>query len=86
LLQLLKVAAVRRWGWRPGEQFETVVLHQPHHWTYRGQILSTDQSVTVQAVITAVDDGQRMLRADGFLSVDGRLIYQVQDFTLRITR
>ena len=86
LAQLLKVAAVQRWGWRPGERFETVVLRQPHHWTYRGQILPTDHEVTVQAVITAVDDAQRMLRADGFLSVDGRLIYQMQDFTLRMNR
>lgn len=38
--------------------------------------------VTVQATITAVDDRSRRLTANGLLSVDGRIIYQIDDFTL----
>ena len=38
--------------------------------------------VTVRPSITAVDDRRRRLKADGFLSVDGRAIYQMNDFTL----
>jgi len=32
--------------------------------------------------VTAVDEAKRALTADGFLTVDGRVIYQMQDFTL----
>ena len=40
--------------------------------------------VTAQAVITGRDDERRWLKADGFLMVDGRVIYQMNDFTLRL--
>jgi hypothetical protein len=39
--------------------------------------------VTVSAVIKEVDDAARELVAEGFLSVDGRVIYQMKDFSLR---
>lgn len=55
-----------------------------HRWTYRGQILPTDRLVTVRAVVTEVDDVRRWIKADGFLDVDGRVIYQMNDFTLRL--
>ena len=38
----------------------------------------------MSAWITAVDDQQRLLTADGFLAVDGKLIYQMNDFTVRL--
>jgi 3-hydroxymyristoyl/3-hydroxydecanoyl-(acyl carrier protein) dehydratase len=81
-LQLLKVAAVRRWG-DGGGQFEDVALGKQHRWLYRGQVLPTNRQVMVQAVVSQVDDANRLLQADGFLSVDGRVIYQMNDFTLR---
>ncbi len=80
-LQLLKAMAVERWG--PGS-FEDVALGERHRWVYRGQVLPTDRHVSVQAVVTERDDGRRFLRADGFLIVDGRVIYQMNDFTLRL--
>jgi 3-hydroxymyristoyl/3-hydroxydecanoyl-(acyl carrier protein) dehydratase len=82
-LQLLKVVAWRRWGAEEGSQFE-IVGDRPHRWIYRGQVLPTNKKVTVQATVTAVDDEQRIIRADGFLSVDGRVIYQMNDFALRM--
>jgi 3-hydroxymyristoyl/3-hydroxydecanoyl-(acyl carrier protein) dehydratase len=80
-LQLLKYAAWRRWpedkrGW------QTVALKAPHSWVYRGQVLPTDQEVTVVLEVTACDEENRRLTADGFLTVDGRVIYQMTDFTL----
>ncbi|WP_435007871.1 beta-ketoacyl synthase N-terminal-like domain-containing protein [Tundrisphaera lichenicola] len=81
--QLLKVVAGRRWGARPGARFESTGLGDLHRWTYRGQILPTDHLVTVRAVITAIDDARRWIQADGFLDVDGRVIYGMKDFTLR---
>jgi len=87
-LQLLKVVGFERWGaaWADpaGIAFESVGLGETHRWLYRGQVVPGDRRVTTRAVITQVDDGRRLLRADGFLEVDGRLIYQMNDFTLRL--
>jgi acyl transferase domain-containing protein/3-hydroxymyristoyl/3-hydroxydecanoyl-(acyl carrier protein) dehydratase len=79
-LQLLRAVARDRWGDVPTH---TVAIGKPHTWVYRGQVIPTDALVTVQAEITAVDDDARLLTADGFLSVDGRVIYQMTDFTLQ---
>lgn len=84
-LQLLKAAAIKRWGWRPQNRFETMVVNHPHEWTYRGQVIPADRHVTIQAEITAVDDAQRLLEARGFLIVDGRIIYQMERFTLKMS-
>jgi hypothetical protein len=62
-----------------------ITVGEPHRWTYRGQIIPSNHRVSVQAVITYVDDGRRMLKADGFLSADGRVIYQLNDFTLSLS-
>ena len=85
-LQLLKVVAVERWAGgcsaAPALTFASPGLGQRHRWVYRGQVLPSDHVVTVQATITAVDDRSRRLTANGLLSVDGRIIYQIDDFTL----
>jgi PfaB family protein len=83
-LQLVKFAAVERWGWRDGEVLAAVALERKHRWLYRGQVVPENRRVTVSAWITAVDDQQRILTADGFLAVDGKLIYQMNDFTVRL--
>ncbi len=82
-LQLLKFAAVQRWGDLPGGRWETVAVGARHEWIYRGQIIPPDNLVTIEAVITEVNDAERSLKADGFLSVDGRVIYGMKEFTLR---
>ncbi|MDX9709333.1 MAG: type I polyketide synthase, partial [Trichloromonas sp.] len=82
-LQLLKVIAVRRWGGSAATRLETVALGMRHQWNYRGQILPANQKITIEAVVTAVDDGQHLLTADGYLTVDGKVIYQMKDFSLR---
>lgn len=87
-MQLLKVFAWERWqnDLEPGQfVFESMALNQPHEWIYRGQILPVDDKVTIQAVITEIDDQAKIIKADGFLTVDGRIIYQMKDFALRIT-
>jgi len=82
--QVLKFAAVERWGWQEGALWASNALHQKHRWLYRGQVVPTNRQVTVDAWITAVDDQERLITASGFLSVDGKLIYQMIDFTLRM--
>uniref|UniRef100_A0A7C4LMY9 Acyltransferase domain-containing protein n=1 Tax=Schlesneria paludicola TaxID=360056 RepID=A0A7C4LMY9_9PLAN len=68
----------------PRAEFAAVALGRPHEWVYRGQVVPTDRQVTVEAVITAVDDRQHTATASGFLSVDGRVIYQMRDFTVQL--
>jgi 3-hydroxymyristoyl/3-hydroxydecanoyl-(acyl carrier protein) dehydratase len=83
LLQLLKLAAAARFGAGPSSIFESPAAGRGHRWTYRGQIVPTNGKVTVQAEITARDDRERLLVADGFLEVDGRVIYEMNDFSIR---
>jgi 3-hydroxymyristoyl/3-hydroxydecanoyl-(acyl carrier protein) dehydratase len=85
-LQLLKFLAVERWGETPGARWEAVAVGQPHEWIYRGQVIPADKLVTVEAVVTAVDETARQITADGFLSVDGRVIYGMKNFTVREQR
>lgn len=83
-LQLLKVVAVNRWGVENCAQMETIAVNEEHTWVYRGQVIPADNKVFVEAIVTEIDDKQRLIRADGFLSVDGRVIYQMTDFTLKV--
>jgi 3-hydroxymyristoyl/3-hydroxydecanoyl-(acyl carrier protein) dehydratase len=83
-LQLLKVYAVDRWGASDDALFECMALGMKHKWVYRGQIIPVDSLVTVQAVVKSVDDATHTVVADGFLIVDGRVIYQMIDFAIRV--
>ncbi|MFM7202796.1 MAG: beta-ketoacyl synthase N-terminal-like domain-containing protein [Myxococcota bacterium] len=89
-LQLLKVALIERGGPAMAEAgyFEPIVLGHKHTWIYRGQIIPSDQEVRVSAVITRVEEGKNpTLTAEGFLEVDGRIIYEMKDFGMRwVTR
>ncbi len=81
LLQLMKVVAVERW---PDAQHFRPMLGPAHRWSYRGQVLPTNQRVEVRAVVTHCDDAQRRLNAQGHLLVDGRVIYLMEGFTLTV--
>ncbi|MFA7062114.1 MAG: hypothetical protein WC156_15015, partial [Pedobacter sp.] len=59
-------------------------LEHRHRWLYRGQVVPANSQVTTQAWITGVDDTKRILTADGYLAVDGKVIYQMNDFTVRM--
>jgi 3-hydroxymyristoyl/3-hydroxydecanoyl-(acyl carrier protein) dehydratase len=81
-LQLVKTIAVQRWDLGQSARFATMPLGHAHKWTYRGQVLPTDKRVTVEATIDAVE-GQTLI-ASGFLSVDGRIIYQIDRLGLEV--
>jgi 3-hydroxymyristoyl/3-hydroxydecanoyl-(acyl carrier protein) dehydratase len=81
-LQLLKYAAWQRWGEPPAVGWQTPVLGRAHEWVYRGQVVPSNREVTVILEVTEVDDDSRRLTADGYLAVDGRIIYQMTGFTL----
>jgi 3-hydroxymyristoyl/3-hydroxydecanoyl-(acyl carrier protein) dehydratase len=78
-LQLLKVAAVGRWG---SAVRLAIAAGTRHRWLYRGQVVPSDGRVVVQAIVTAA--GEQEMTADGWLVIDGRVIYRMQDFTLRM--
>ncbi len=93
--QLLKVAAVHRWGGGDGQnptshtlpstaRFESMALGETQQWAYRGQVIPENSLVTVEAVVTEIDDARRLIRAAGYLMADGKVIYQMDDFTLRL--
>jgi acyl transferase domain-containing protein/3-hydroxymyristoyl/3-hydroxydecanoyl-(acyl carrier protein) dehydratase len=86
VIQLVKVWARERFGKLTGtHRFESVALDRKHRWTYRGQVIPTNREIQVQAVITKVEDGPSpVITADGYLSVDGRVIYGMKDFALRL--
>ena len=54
--------------------------------THRGQVLPTNRRVTVQASVTAIDEGRRTVTAEGYLSVDGLVIYRMSDFVVEVVR
>jgi 3-hydroxymyristoyl/3-hydroxydecanoyl-(acyl carrier protein) dehydratase len=80
-LQLLKFVACKRFNMpKPA----VINLGSKHRWLYRGQVVPTNSRVTVEAWITAVDDQAKTLTADGFLSVDAKMIYQMNQFTISV--
>ena len=55
-----------------------------HRWLYRGQVIPSNRQIVTQVVITAVDEALQELTADGLLSVDGLVIYRMNDFRVRL--
>ncbi|GAM11027.1 3-hydroxydecanoyl-[acyl-carrier-protein] dehydratase [Geobacter sp. OR-1] len=80
-LQLLKYAARERFGM---PKAAAIALGARHKWLYRGQIVPANSRVIVEAWITATDEHARTLTADGLLSVDGKAIYQMNQFTVSV--
>ena len=86
-MQLLKCFAIHRWGKELANtpcHYQAMAVGQKHTWSYRGQVIPKDNLVTVDACITKIDDATHTITADGFLVVDGRIIYSMKDFALRV--
>ena len=58
------------------------VVSTPHEWIYRGQVVPKNRRVRVQLSVVRWDRSSRYITADGLLSVDGRVIYQMSGFSL----
>jgi PfaB family protein len=84
VLQLLKVMASARWGSSASTRFESPGLAIAHRWTYRGQITPDNRLMTIRAEIKECNEEERRLVADGYLGVDGRIIHQMRDYSLRL--
>jgi PfaB family protein len=85
-LQLVKLVAIERWGVNEDAIVETVATNNKHSWVYRGQVIPKDAKVTMEASIIETNDQTKTLKANGYLSVDGRDIYQMTGFEVRLVR
>jgi 3-hydroxymyristoyl/3-hydroxydecanoyl-(acyl carrier protein) dehydratase len=84
-LQLLKFAARERWPQLADSHRFAPATGKSHRWTYRGQILPQNRTVTVEAVVSQVTESPHpALHANGCLMVDGLTIYRMEDFGIAI--
>jgi len=84
-LQLLKTVAYERFGSLPGSwRYEPIALGVEHTWIYRGQVVPSNRQVVIEAVVTRIDEDDRLVVGDGFLTVDGLAIYQMSGFAIRV--
>jgi 3-hydroxymyristoyl/3-hydroxydecanoyl-(acyl carrier protein) dehydratase len=83
-LQLLKVVAAEHWELGEDTAFESPAIGSPHRWIYRGQILPSSRLVTARAEITNRDEQRARITSSGYLLVDGKAIYQMNDFTIGV--
>ncbi len=86
MIQLMKYMAFYYWSGDTDCQkcYNVQIPETKHTWIYRGQVIPSDNLVTVQAWVKSRDDKNRVMICDGFLSVDGRNIYQMNDFTINM--
>lgn len=86
LIQLLQHWARARWPSHvPTHRFVCMPAPAPHRWTYRGQVLQKTKKMELVAHIKTIHEGPSPgVVADGFLLADGKAIYSMEDFTLRL--
>ena len=84
-LQLLKFMALDRWkDLAKSHKFEMMAEKQ-HSWTYRGQIITENTRVEVEASVTGIQDTPvPSMQADGFLKIDGIYIYEMNNFGIKL--
>ncbi len=81
MVQLMKILATRFWP--SVDTFLPLVDPEPHIWIYRGQVIPHNNTVIVEASISHREEASGLLVANGKLSVDGLIIYEMKDFKLR---
>jgi 3-hydroxymyristoyl/3-hydroxydecanoyl-(acyl carrier protein) dehydratase/malonyl CoA-acyl carrier protein transacylase len=81
MCQLLQWFMIDR-GIGVGLRFEPVALNERLTWTYRGQIVPSDRLVTVELEVLEISD--RTVFAEAWLWVDGRRIYHLPRFAMRV--
>jgi len=80
---LMKYNLLQRWPKLAKNHCFSLASDINHVWTYRGQILPTNQEVQIQAIVTKLTaEPLPRIWCDGLLSVDGLPIYEMNDFSL----
>jgi acyl transferase domain-containing protein/3-hydroxymyristoyl/3-hydroxydecanoyl-(acyl carrier protein) dehydratase len=86
-LQLLKFTALKRWKELMNSHCFELLVGNTHTWSYRGQIIPKNKTIHVEANITKIqEDPYPLLMANGYLKVDGLVIYKMDDFGIRLSR
>jgi len=84
-IQLIKYAALQRWGRLKNTHRFEMVTGCELQWSYRGQVVPSNRKVTVDALITRIEDGDEpLIMADGWLHVDGISIYKMVGYGIRL--
>jgi 3-hydroxymyristoyl/3-hydroxydecanoyl-(acyl carrier protein) dehydratase len=66
-------------------RLQSMAVGHPHVWQYRGQVVPTNSLVQVQAQVKQVVDGpSALIVCDGQLLCDGKVIYAMKDFAVRL--
>jgi 3-hydroxymyristoyl/3-hydroxydecanoyl-(acyl carrier protein) dehydratase len=89
MVQLLKAYALQRWSHlqdtqAPMDLFQCPAPGSEMKWTYRGQVIPANKTVSVQVHVSHVDSDNTTVFADGYLEVDGRIIYSVENLSLSL--
>ncbi len=87
LLQLLRIVAGRIWGDAilGSHRLQPIAVGVRHTWIYRGQVVPANHTESVEADITEITEAPvRSITANGFLRVDGKIIYEMKNFQLRL--
>lgn len=79
---LLREYARREFRIAGALDIEAMAVDVGHEWTYRGQVIPTDFEMIVEAHIRSADPQTGVICADGILSIDGRIIYQMKNFSV----
>jgi 3-hydroxymyristoyl/3-hydroxydecanoyl-(acyl carrier protein) dehydratase len=84
-MQLLKFIAMDRWPHLASRCRFSLVTGARHDWTYRGQVIPGNQKVIVDATVAQIEETPNpLIVANGFLSVDGLMIYEMKQFGIRL--
>ena len=84
-LQLLRFMALQRWPDLAAGHRWAPLCNISQRWIYRGQIVPQNRRIEVEAIVTRIEETPvARIQADGYLKVDGRYIYQMNDFGFRL--
>ena len=82
VLQLCFAEAARQFGTDDGHI--TLAKDGEHEWVYRGQVVPKNSQIQTVAEIVEVDHERKRLKANGFLLVDGLLVYRMHNFIIEV--
>ncbi|MFH1983076.1 MAG: beta-ketoacyl synthase N-terminal-like domain-containing protein [Pseudomonadota bacterium] len=84
-LQTLRLQARDRWpALARTHRFDMVPGHR-HQWAYRGQVIPNNTEIVVESAVSAIDTAaDPTLYGHGFLWCDGRCIYEMTNFGIRL--
>ncbi len=83
-LQMVRFYLLQKYDINPDSYEAQMLSDQTHEWTYRGQIIPSNNKIEIHAHIKNTDqiNDDYAITADGALMVDGICIYEMNDFSV----